>query len=334
MAVPAYDHGGGGVPAPQSLKDWWAAQTALYYNNTNAVGAQGAFTTAPEISPLFGESLAVWLALAWERAGSPARATLAELGPGRGTLMADIYRRVKALPVQWRVVALENSIPLRAVQSRYWKQHGIPDPQWMNTLESLPTDQPMFVLANEFFDALPIEQWRGQAQAFVQDGNRVWLPQPDTDDTSITEISPVRVAAMNHLCTIVQKSCGAGLIIDYGAMRWQPGDSLQALRKHQSVNPFTADADTDITSHVNFEELHAIAKAFNLTTTLTHQRDFLHHHGIRERLSVLARNNPNQQESLYQGYARLVNPDDMGSIFKALEIYAAVQIPAAKNTPS
>ncbi|MFN5589149.1 MAG: SAM-dependent methyltransferase, partial [Holosporales bacterium] len=146
--------------------------------------------------------------------------------------------------------------------------------------------------------------------------------------------SPVRVAAMNHLCTIVQKSCGAGLIIDYGAMRWQPGDSLQALRKHQSVNPFTADADTDITSHVNFEELHAIAKAFNLTTTLTHQRDFLHHHGIRERLSVLARNNPNQQESLYQGYARLVNPDDMGSIFKALEIYAAVQIPAAKNTPS
>jgi NADH dehydrogenase [ubiquinone] 1 alpha subcomplex assembly factor 7 len=325
MVVSTHDCGGGCVPAPQKLEDWWAIQTARYYNNPNAVGAKGAFTTAPEISPLFGESLAVWLALAWERAGSPAQAILTELGPGRGTLMADIYRRVKALPVQWQVMAVENSIPLQREQARYWAKHGIPDPQWIDTLQSLPTESPVFIIANEFFDALPIQQWRGQAQAYVQDGKRIWFPQPDTNDTAIIEKSPLRAAVMEEICALVKKSCGAGLIIDYGAMQWQPGDSLQALRHHQSVYPYTADADTDITSHVNFEQLQIIAKAFNLITTLTTQRDFLYHHGIRERLNMLSYHNPSHQETLYQGYARLIDSEAMGGIFKVLTFYSALR---------
>ncbi|NSY38265.1 class I SAM-dependent methyltransferase [Leisingera sp. ANG59] len=307
-----------------------------YYTTRDPLGAKGDFTTAPEISQMFGELLGLSLAQAWLDQGSPAPFALAELGPGRGTLMADLLRATRGVPgfhAAMRIHLVEASPTLRAAQAKALDGYA---PQWLDTVDALPA-QPLFLVANEFFDALPIRQFiragdgwsekriglQGGALSF---GLSPAAPQPaldhrlaDTRDGDVVEICEAAAPVTQSIAARIAAHGGAALIVDYGDWR-ALGDTLQALRAHEPADPLQTPGEADLTAHVDFEALAMAAKTADCAfTRLTPQGVFLERLGITDRARALAA--PLQGaalDSLIAAHRRLTHPDEMGNLFKVL----------------
>ncbi|NDR58966.1 class I SAM-dependent methyltransferase [Aliiruegeria sabulilitoris] len=319
-----------------------------YYTNETVFGAEGDFVTAPEISQMFGELLGLALAQAWMDQGAPAPAVLAEAGPGRGTLMSDMLRAMRPVPglldaLDIRLV--EASPKLRAKQKDTLSNHHV---SWLETVRDLP-EAPLFFVANEFLDALPIRQFvrRGQAwseRLVREDGDRfaVALTEPapfaeldhrlaDTRDGDIVEYCPSLPFVVSEIAGRIARNGGLALLVDYGDWRSR-GDTFQAVRDHQPVDPFAAPGTADLTAHVDFEAIARVACAEGTRTTpMVSQGLFLEHLGITQRAQSLARAmpNPKAMEEHIAAHRRLTHPQEMGSLFKAIAIH-----PTGAPTPA
>ncbi|MDZ4136254.1 MAG: SAM-dependent methyltransferase [Paracoccaceae bacterium] len=312
-----------------------------YYTTRDPFGQGGDFTTAPEISQMFGELIGLCLAQSWLDQGAPARFTLAELGPGRGTLMADLLRATRGVPgfhAAANVTLIEASAPLRTRQRASLGDHPA---VWLDGPETLP-DAPLFLIANEFFDALPIRQFTRHAQGWcetlvgVRDDHLAFGQSAptglgalahrlaDTAPGDIVEICSAATAITAQVSTRIAARGGAALIVDYGG--WQSrGDTLQALRAHQFAPPLHAPGTADLTAHVDFAALAQAALPCR-TTRLTPQGMLLERLGITQRAARLAQNLTGAAlQSHLAATRRLTEPTEMGNLFQALAIHPADQ---------
>lgn len=333
-----------------------------YYTTREAIGAAGDFTTAPEISQMFGELVALWLGQCWADQGAPAPFALAELGPGRGTLMADILRtiaRVPGMAAAARVHLVETSPRMRALQRAALAGtnaagHGV---TWHDSAATLP-DEPLFLVANEFFDALPIRQFvraeGGWAERMVglspdRDGaHRLAFglapPLPvaalahrlaDTAPGDIVELCPALLPIAEGIARRIAARGGAALVIDYGGWRSR-GDTLQAVRAHAYADPLAAPGQADLTAHVDFAALAAAFRTGGCTVSaMTPQGIFLDRLGIGARSDALAARLSG--EALLRHRAaqrRLTHPAEMGEVFRVLAcLPAGAPPPPALDPP-
>ena len=318
-----------------------------YYATRDPFGAQGDFITAPEISQMFGELIGLCLAQAWIDQGSPAKIVLAELGPGRGTLMADVLRATRSVPgfhTAASVHLVEASPVLRAAQAKL-----VPQAIWHDSVATLP-DAPLYLIANEFFDALPIRQfvrdsdgWR-EKMVGVTDGKLSFglsaaapidLLQDRLDDTSdgdLVEVCPALGAIAEDIGERIAADGGAALVIDYGD--WLSlGDTFQALKAQKHIDPLATPGEADLTAHVDFA---AIAKNIKTArvTQMTPQGVFLERLGITQRAQALAAQlDGNARDTHIKAHRRLTHPDEMGDLFKVIGIYPSLAKPPAGLAP-
>ncbi|TMV11689.1 class I SAM-dependent methyltransferase [Arenibacterium halophilum] len=333
---------------PISMADYMADcllhPTHGYYTTRDPLGAAGDFITAPEISQMFGELIGLALAQTWLDQGAPAPFTLAELGPGRGTLMADALRaaaRVPGFAKAARIVLVEASPVLRDIQRSTLA--GV-SPEWIDTPDALP-DLPLFAIANEFFDALPVRQFeRGQTGwhelRVGLEGDRLLrgrageAPQPaldhrldDTQPGHIVELCPQSARIAESLAARIAARGGAALIVDYGDWR-SLGDTVQALRAHAPVDVFDAPGQADLTAHVDFESLaQASRRAGCSHSRVTPQGVFLERLGITQRAQSLVRARPDQADAIAAAHRRLTHPEEMGNLFKVIAIQPETATP-------
>jgi SAM-dependent MidA family methyltransferase len=317
---------------------------AGYYASKQPIGVAGDFITAPEVSQVFGELLGLWAYASWQSMGSPQRVVLAELGPGRGTLMADVLRALSRLPgfMDCATVALvETSPPLRHAQDEALAGSGA-DVSWHDTVETLPQG-PLVVIANEFIDALPVRQliwregqWCERCVRIAANGGFEFCDGPSLvvenlqrnaeprqlPEGSILEVRPAANAIIAALGDRGQDSPLTALIIDYGHETTECGDTLQAVSRHKFANPLEAPGKVDLTAHVDFGALKDAARGKGLTAYgPKSQRDLLFGLGLQTRLEKLCEDaSPEQREALMAGAERLVDPAAMGLLFKALAI--------------
>ncbi len=306
-----------------------------YYTTRTPFGAQGDFITAPEISQMFGEMLGLCLAQAWLDQGAPAAFTLAELGPGRGTLMADVLRATRGVAgfhAAADICLIEASPALRAVQAQTLAAFS---PRWLDSAAALP-DAPLFLLANEFFDALPIRQFHRQGDAWAEVmvgasgeslafGKSAPLSLPaldhrirDTQEGDVVEICPAAAPIMDAISQRIAARGGAALIIDYGG--WNGvGDTFQALRAHEFADPLAQPGMADLTAHVDFAALAAAPAPHALRAQYAAQGPFLQALGLNARALRLAQSLSGPALAQHNGATqRLTSPTEMGQLFKVL----------------
>jgi SAM-dependent MidA family methyltransferase len=321
------------LAGPMPVSRFMAAANAEYYANRASVGAEGDFVTAPEISQMFGELIGAWIADLWDRAGRPA-VHYVELGPGRGTLAVDALRAMASAGLSPPVHFVETSPRLRAAQAV-----AVPDATWHDDVATLPNDAPLVVIANEFFDALPIEQVvrgsEGWHRRLVACQDTLFLPiaGPELPDAivpahlrdapvgSLIESSPASVEVVRQLAARLAVQGGAALIVDYGYDGPALGETLQAVRGHRFANPFDTPGSVDLSAHVDFAVLGAAATVARATVHgPAPQRDFLGQLGIAARAAALARATPHRTDEISADHARLTAPDAMGTLFRAMAL--------------
>ena len=310
-----------------------------YYMTGDPIGVEGDFTTAPEISQIFGELIGLWCAQCWQDLGSPERINLVELGPGRGTLMADALRAAAVLP------AFESAIRIHLVEAspslkrRQRETLAGREVIWHRDLSSLPRE-PMILVANEFFDALPVRQFEKSREGWLERLVTLspvatetapafaFTTSPATQDAirlipsefqaasvgQLLEISPAVEAVARDLAERLAADGGMALAIDYGRSELQAGWSLQALYRHKRQEPLVAPGRADLTAHVDFVALASAAEGAGAEVwgPVT-QETFLTALGVRERAkSLCAAASPNQIRDIESGVQRLIDPAQMG----------------------
>jgi SAM-dependent MidA family methyltransferase len=316
-----------------------------YYTQQAVFGTAGDFITAPEISQMFGELLGVWIAQCWLDQGSPSPFILAEAGPGRGTLMADVLRATRGVAgfhKAMRLHLVEASPRLCAVQAQALANY---EPRWCDDLADLPQG-PLFLVANEFFDALPVRQFTrtaegwGETMVIVKDGalavGRAPAAGPvarlaDTRPGDVVEICPAAPAIIDTVATRIARHGGAALIVDYGG--WHSlGDTVQALRAHRFAGLLETPGRADLTAHVDFEPLALAARAAGARAHgPLGQGALLERLGIAARAARLAAGlGPEALERHIRATQRLTDPAEMGTLFQALAILA----PDAPSPPA
>ena len=292
-----------------------ALANAHYYATRDPLGVAGDFTTAPEISQMFGELVGLALADVWQRAGSPP-ARYVELGPGRGTLAADALRAMAAAGLRPPVDLVETSPVLRAAQAA-----RVPSAAWRDAVESLPGDGALLIVANEFFDALPVRQRdaAGTERMVRWTGER-FVADPMAD---IREDCPAAAAIMAALAARLCAQGGVLIAIDYGYRGPAAGETLQAVRRHAAADPFADPGEQDLTAHVDFT---ALAQAAGGAGATVHgpvaQGQWLTALGLSQRAAALARAAPARAEEIAGQYRRLTDAAEMGALFKVLGITA------------
>jgi SAM-dependent MidA family methyltransferase len=323
---------------PMRLDRFMAACNRHYYATRDPFGQAGDFTTAPEIFQGFGECLGLWAAAAWHRMGRPSPVLLAELGPGRGTLMQDALRAIGRAAPEFAaclgVHFIETSPSLRAAQLA-----AVPDATLHDAIEDLP-EGPAILLANEFFDALPVRQLvrreAGWSELFVSEALApLELPvqeriAPDLPPNTWLEICPAAVALAQAIGARLAAEGGVALAIDYGHAAHGVGSTLQALRAHRAQSPFDDPGEADLSAHVDFQVLADAARAAG-TRVLgpVPMGDFLRAIGLPARAEFLARTNPARSAALLAAATRLVSAAHMGTLFKAM----AICHPSLPNLP-
>jgi NADH dehydrogenase [ubiquinone] 1 alpha subcomplex assembly factor 7 len=311
-----------------------------YYRRHDPLGRGGDFITAPEISQMFGEMIGLWLADCWQKLGRPDPCVLLELGPGRGTLLADALRATRKLPnfhAALRLYLLESNASLRAQQARTLEDFH---PAHLDDLSGLPK-LPILAVANEFFDALPMRQFISTAAGWCErlvtcdDQNnlvfivskpdpacRLLVPEPlhNAAEGFCYELSPASLAVMQQLAARIAAQGGAGLIIDYGYTAPSGQPTLQALAQHAYAPVLNNPGGQDITAHVNFGLLKLAAERAGLGCGgPIGQGDFLHNMGIDLRASQLRLQATSvQTEAITSALHRLCDPAEMGTLFKVL----------------
>ncbi|MBB5073221.1 SAM-dependent MidA family methyltransferase [Bartonella callosciuri] len=314
-----------------------------YYQTQTPFGRTGDFITAPEISQLFGEMIGIWILANWKAHSCPHSFILAEIGPGRGTLMDDTLRTIQKLSTTAfnaaEVFLIEISKNLAEEQkkrlSSYEKKiHSI------ESFDQIPP-KPLLLIANEFFDTLPINQyikikgeWRERRITIDQNGNFIFIADPsklpssflqfhnsEIPDGTIFEHAPLRHQFMRQISNHLVQVKGSALLIDYGASDLAFGDTLQALSKHKFRDIFDAPGEHDLTSHVGFFFLKKIALEQGCFTQILEQGDFLLKMGLLERAKQLgAGKSATLQNNIRQDIERLAGPDQMGKLFKVLHM--------------
>ncbi|HGG63909.1 MAG TPA: class I SAM-dependent methyltransferase [Rhodobacteraceae bacterium] len=310
-----------------------------YYTTRDPFGADGDFTTAPEISQMFGELLGLCLAQAWLEQGSPKEFVLAELGPGRGTLMADVLRAtqgVSGFHAAANITLVEASPALIDIQRKTLDGYDV---NWVQTSGNLP-DGPLYLLANEFFDALPIRQfifagdasWRERRVGVEEDalvfgaGDAADVPAlthrvKDCREGDLVEVCAAAGAISEDIAKQIALFGGAAIFIDYGDWR-SLGDTLQALRGHEFDSVLAHPGEADITAHVDFEALAVAAVSHTPVSKLIPQGELLARIGIAQRAEVLAQGlSGDQLETHMSALKRLTDPTEMGTLFKAIALY-------------
>jgi len=301
------------------LDDFMGQALSQYYDSRDPLGVNGDFTTAPEISQLFGEIIGVWAVQKWMSMGSPSSIKLIEIGPGRGTLMNDLLRATKHIPnfhAALSIHLIETSSTLKSKQQETLKDYKV---EWHTHLSKISNNEDTIIIANEFLDALPIRQFKFHNNEWLEhyiDGKQsVWqeirkppikttLPAPH--EGNIFEYSQ----SQQDYADIISTFKGVFLTIDYGYRKSAYGNSLQALYKHESCDITRHVGQADLTSHIDFEWL---SQSFKNSTIKT-QREFLKENGIDIRYQSL------NNSILKSGYDRLLDFDKMGELFKVLEV--------------
>jgi NADH dehydrogenase [ubiquinone] 1 alpha subcomplex assembly factor 7 len=311
-----------------------------YYITQTAIGPDGDFTTAPEISQMFGEMIGAWLVDAWLQAGRPESIKLIELGPGKGTLAADILRTVSAWPEFSQAVSLhlvETSPRLRQMQFETLKDWH---PTWYEDLKEVPVG-PAFIVANEFFDALPVHQfektkegWRERMIDWHEKRGEFFFTSAPLDFDvgpvmpkdfldapvgSVFELSPASLSVMDEVARRVAEYGGAALIIDYGHHQPGLGDTVQAVAKHKFSSPLENPGQKDITAHVDFATLAIVAQQRARVHGPVRQGEFLNALGIVLRAQKLAENATKaQRRDITAALHRLTAPSQMGGLFQVM----------------
>jgi len=309
--------------------------TKGYYKGADPLGVSGDFITAPEISQMFGELIGFFIVSLWQQMGSPKEFTLLELGPGRGTLLADMLRvacRAEGFRDGLDLRLFETNPALIAEQNARLEAY---DPKWIDSFEKVGPG-PLLVVANEFFDALPIRQFVRAADGWhermvgLSDGQRQFglNPSPipasampaaiaDAELNAVFEVGLANGEVMSRLARAVSTQGGAILAIDYGYARTQTGETLQAVRGHKYADVLAAPGEADLSVHVDFEALGNVAAQAGLSVQpLATQGEFLVRMGINERARALSGANPTLARDIAAARDRLVTPAQMGELFK------------------
>jgi SAM-dependent MidA family methyltransferase len=316
---------------PIPVSTFMAEANAHYYAARDPLGTAGDFTTAPEISQMFGELVGLWLADLWLRAGAQAGAAYVELGPGRGTLAADALRAMRGAGLHPPVHFVEISPVLRAAQAE-----RVPHAHWHDDLDALPAEGPLLVVANEFFDALPVRQLvatrRGWHERLVAHTEAGFVPVPGplipaplepAETGTIVETSPASLGVVRALAQRLARQSGAALIVDYGHARSGAGETLQAVSGHAYADPWQEPGSRDLTAHVDFEALGRAARAEGVRVSGPRgQGEWLQAMGIDARAAALAAAAPERAAEIEAARDRLVAPAQMGVLFKALALTA------------
>lgn len=321
-----------------------------YYATRAALGADGDFTTAPEVSQIFGELIGLWLVQVWLDLGAPAPFQLVELGPGRGVLMADALRAARVRPAfleAARITLVEVNPALRDAQRARLADHAITH---VARLEEAP-EGPMLLVANEFLDCLPIRQfvrapggWREKLVGLDAEGGLCFgLSEPlgraapvppallsSAPEGAVAAIAPELPALIGAIARRLHAAPGRALFIDYGYARADGADTLQALSRHRKVHPLDAPGEADLTAHVDFAALSALATDVGLRVDgPAPQGAFLTALGAPARAAALTRAHPDRAAILKAGLDRLIARDQMGDLFLAL----AMGSPGAPPAP-
>ncbi|MDE2183641.1 MAG: SAM-dependent methyltransferase [Alphaproteobacteria bacterium] len=306
------------------------------------------FITAPEISQAYGELAGLWVAQTWLDQGRPDRPRLMELGPGRGTLMADALRALKVVMPDFldgaEIVLIESSPGLQRRQETALAGHD--RVRWHKHFGDVPADRPLFLIANEFFDCLPVRQFvkteKGwcERMVIVREGKLAFAVAPAAIDPSLLppdrveapeggfyEVSPASLALAAEIAATIAACGGGGLIIDYGYDGPGYGETLQAVAGHAYADVLVDPGKVDVSAHVDFV---ALTRAVRAGGAAAHgpvpQGRFLQALGMAARAERLIAANPGQADAIAAAIDRLVNPDKMGSLFRALGV-------APKNAP-
>jgi NADH dehydrogenase [ubiquinone] 1 alpha subcomplex assembly factor 7 len=330
---------------------------AGYYARRNPLGQAGDFITAPEISQIFGELIGLCLAEWWDRAGRPEPVILAELGPGRGTLMHDFLRAAATVPGFRATISLylvEASPVLRAAQQQRLARF---EPRFVDRVDALP-DGPLLLVANEFLDALPIRQlvrrglhWAERLVTLDSAGRLVFGEGPESPAATlvippalreaprgtVVEICPAAAAIAGWLGERLAKHSGAALFVDYGYSPNAPGPTLAAVRRHAATGVLENPGQADLSAHVDFAAFAAAARAAGAAVHgPVMQGTFLAALGAEPRLAKLSAGaDPVQRAALESGVARLLDPAGMGNLFKALALTSpGLPVPAGFAQPT
>ncbi len=322
---------------PISLAHFMAESNARYYTSRDPLGAGGDFVTAPEISQMFGELIGLWLADMWIRAGRLDPVAYVELGPGRGTLTKDALRTMTRYGLDPEIHFVESSPALRQVQSE-----AVPQAQFHGDLETLPSDRPLLIVGNEFLDALPVRQLVRAAEGWRErmvglDGDTLIYTigaQPmdaavppswrEGRQGTIIETSPAAAAVVGEIAGRLAVQGGCALLIDYGHTDSRAGSTIQAVRAHRKVDPFSAPGEADLTAHVDFATLARVARSRGVAWMGTPtQGEWLKALGIDTRAEALATRSPQMRAELYAARDRLAADDQMGHLFKVMGLAAA-----------
>lgn len=336
---------------PMPVARFMGESNARYYAARDPLGATGDFVTAPDISQMFGEMVGLWLADLWVRAGRPADAIYAELGPGRGTLARDALRVMRGQGLEPAVHLVEGSPALRKIQAA-----ALPGARFHDDIASLPEDRPLLLVANEFLDALPVRQlvrteagWRERMVALAgEDAEEGFVftagTQPmdaavpdawrDAAPGTLAETCPGAAAALAELAHRLTTHGGAALFIDYGHLSPRTGSTLQAVRAHSKVDPLALPGEADITAHVDFAVLADIAKARGAAWIGgTTQGAWLAALGIDARAQALTAQAPHRAEEIAAAHRRLVHAAEMGELFKVFALSGGGWPPGAGFAP-
>ncbi|MCZ4273603.1 class I SAM-dependent methyltransferase [Maritalea porphyrae] len=312
-----------------------------YYKKADPLGKAGDFITAPEISQMFGEMIGIWVAQTWAQLGNPKQFSLVELGPGRGTLMADCVRVLSQVPGildAAKINLIETNPVLIEKQRANLHGHNV---VWRSEIDQLSAeDGPLIFVANEFFDALPIKQFQRangkwhERLVGLKGGARTWglspTPLPDdafpselnAEENAIWETNFIAQQVVKDIADLINRNGGALLAIDYGYGKSQTGETLQALKAHKHVDPLAEPGEVDLTAHVDFAALADIAKqAHAKTGHLITQAVFLKAMGIEPRAHNLASASPEAAPKILSDLARLIENDQMGELFKVWCLY-------------
>jgi NADH dehydrogenase [ubiquinone] 1 alpha subcomplex assembly factor 7 len=309
-----------------------------YYMTRDPFGVSGDFTTAPEISQVFGELIGIWCGQVWHMMGSPSSFALVELGPGRGTLMKDLWRATAKVP-GFHAAAETHFVEISPVLREAQKQ-SVDNAQWYESVEKLPF-RPSIVIANEFFDAIPIRQFEQQDGKVYErvigltdhELSFALLPSQKANpflSDGVFEDSAARSGVAFTLGHLIKENGGAGLIIDYGHRKSALGDTLQALKAHTPRSLLETPGQADITSHVDFEELaRAFQSAGVAVNELLTQGEFLNHMGLAIRTEALARTlRFREHDQFVAASKRLADDVEMGQLFKVLAVtHPSLQAP-------
>jgi NADH dehydrogenase [ubiquinone] 1 alpha subcomplex assembly factor 7 len=313
-----------------------------YYATRPAIGATGDFITAPMISQMFGELIGLWAVELWHRLGAPERVRLVEVGPGDGTLMADALRAARLAPdflSALDLVLIEPSAPLRAAQARMLADSDV-HPRWVSSLDRIETDAPVILIANEVLDCLPARQfvrtedgWAERRIGVTDDGGLTFglvkitggfaRPAFEVEPGQMIEISEQQAAFGRDLAALIKAAGGAALLIDYGRSRPEAGDTLQALRRHEKVDPLATPGEADLTQWADFPTvLEAAVHAGADVSGCLGQGEFLRRLGIDARADRLKAGRPDAAPVIERQLARLTANDHMGILFKACAIFS------------